>query len=508
MWTVIVPNGELVQIDFIEQFDITKSTECDQEYVEIRDGATINGNVIGKFCGKMPPTQYSTSNMITIKYYTDIVVPMNGFKANISLAKCGGFYRSPSGIIKSTNYPGLGGYEKNSVCEYRLIGQPGSAMNLTFLDLHLPNAENCSTTDHIEIYSIIRTEIDSNDSRTDEIGRYCGNEQLPDSILTSSEVLVRFVTMNGNDLFRGFRILYNTSVEKCGGELSSESGFITSPGYPTGRPFRQYCEWRITVPKGRRIRADILDFDFGETSNIRRTGFYARISVPQSLTFYNDFTYLSRIKRLWRNDTTEPVYSSDNRMLVSLWLKYNAGHRGFKIRFSSDETTVCTGNLNSDEGTIASPQNVSSYYCEYQRDPSKPFIRDASNVGTMGIYITEEASPTTMMCGVISPVHIQYLPLTRNRVFKKVCNTTNVFPPVASPFTEVKIGARKGGFHQDVAPFTLNYKIHNCGELIKNTQEVTIRNPTFPQNYGRVACAWQYTTVENAPIAVSCKMFV
>lgn len=498
-----MPSGQLIQVDFIERFDVTNSNDCDQEYVEIRDGGTTNGNVIGKFCGKMPPSQYSTSNMLRIKYYTDIVVPMNGFKANISLAKCGGFYRSSSGIIQSNNYPGLGAYEKNSICEYRLIGQNGSPVNLTFLDLHLPPAENCSTTDHIEIYSIVQTDRNSNDSTTDKIGRYCGTDRLPDSILTSSEVLVRFVTMNGNNIYRGFRISYSTSVEKCGGEVSSESGFITSPGYPNGRPFRQYCEWRITVPKGRRVKADLLDFDFGETQTIRRTRFYTRISVPQSLTFYNDFTYNSRIKRLWQNETTESVYSSDNRMLISLWLKYNAGHRGFKLRFSSDEPTICVGNLNSDEGTIESPKNASTYFCEYQRDPNRPFISDASNVGTIGIHITESANPSTMYCALLSPIHVQYLPYTRVRIFTKQCNITNEYPAIASPFPEVKISAKKGGYHSDVAPFTINYKIHNCGRLIKNTQEITIRNPTFPANYGRVACAWQYTTVENAPIAVS-----
>lgn len=247
VWTIIVPSGELIQVDFIERFDVMASKNCDQEYVELRDGGTVNANVIGKFCGKMPPSQYSTSNMLRIKYYTDISVPMNGFKANITLAKCGGYYRSTSGIIQSNNYPGLGGYEKHSTCEYHLIGQFGSAMNLTFLDLHLPSADNCSTTDHIEIYSIVQANRNSNDSVADEIGRYCGNEQLPDSILTSSEVLVRFVTMDGNNMFRGFRISFTTSVEKCGGEVTAESGFVTSPGYPSGRPFRQYCEWRITV---------------------------------------------------------------------------------------------------------------------------------------------------------------------------------------------------------------------------------------------------------------------
>lgn len=247
VWTVIVPSGELIQVDFIERFDIKLSNDCDQESVELRDGGTANGNVIGKFCGKMPPSQYSTSNMLRIKYQTDIAVPMNGFKANISLAKCGGYYRSASGFVQSSHYPGLGAYEKNSVCDYHLVGEFGSAMNLTFLDLHLPDSWDCNSTDHIEIYSVVRVEKDSNDSTIDEIGKYCGSDRLPQSILTSSEVLIRFVTTSGNNIFRGFKISFTSSAEKCGGEVTSERGFISSPGYPIGRPYRQYCEWRITV---------------------------------------------------------------------------------------------------------------------------------------------------------------------------------------------------------------------------------------------------------------------
>ncbi len=255
------------------------------------------------------------------------------------------------------------------------------------------------------------------------------------------------------------------------------------------------------------MKAEILDFDFADSgfstsvAGARPTN--SRVSVPQSLTLYNDFMYTSRIRRLWQNDTTGSVYSSDNRMLISLWLKYNAGHRGFRLRYSSDEPTICMGNLNSEEGIIESPRNISTYFCEYQRDPSIPLLREGSDVGTMGIYITESALVSLTYCHLISPIHVQYLPFTRIRIFTKQCNTTNEFPPVASPFSEVKIGTKKGGYHSEVAPYTISYKIHNCGSVIKNTQESTIRKPIFPQNYGRVACAWQYETIENSPISVS-----
>ncbi|KAJ6633725.1 Cubilin like, partial [Pseudolycoriella hygida] len=495
VWTVIVPSGELIQVNFIERFDIKNSKSCEEEYVELRDGGTVNGNLIGQFCGQMPPTQYSSSNVLRIKYYTDTTMPMNGFKANISLAKCGGYYRYRSGVIQSSHYPGLGAYEKNSICEYHLIGRDGSSMNLTFIDLNLPSSDDCSTTDHLEIYSVLNSEEESSEPTKDEIGKYCGSGRLPPSILTSSNVLVRFVTMNGNNLYRGFRISFSFSMEKCGGEVTADTGFITSPGYPIGRPFRQYCEWRVTVPKGRRVKAEIVDFDLGFIPLTGSGRYYARVSFQQSLTFYNDFKYSSRIKKIGLNDTTEPVYSSDNKMLISLWIKNNAGHRGFKLEFSSDEPSICSGNFNSDEGTIESPKNVSTYYCEYGRDPSAPLVAEETNAGTLAIYIAESSVISSSVCLVISPIIVEYLPSQRQRVFTQKCNASSEFPPIASPFQQTKVITKKGGYYSQVSPYTISYKVNKCGKLIRDTQEVVIRNPQFPPNYGRVACAWQYSTI-------------
>lgn len=108
IWKVIAPNGELLVVDFIERFDLTSSRNCTDEFVEIRDGSTTAASLVGKFCQDKPSTQYTTSNMARIHYFTDVSVPKNGFKAKISMAKCGGSFTSWSGFISSKNYPGLG----------------------------------------------------------------------------------------------------------------------------------------------------------------------------------------------------------------------------------------------------------------------------------------------------------------------------------------------------------------------------------------------------------------
>lgn len=108
IWRIAAPNGELIIIEFLERFDLTSSRNCTQEYVEIRDGSTMAASTIGRFCDAIPPTQMTTSNMARVHYFTDVLVPKNGFKAKLSIAKCGGSYNSWRGFVTSKNYPGSG----------------------------------------------------------------------------------------------------------------------------------------------------------------------------------------------------------------------------------------------------------------------------------------------------------------------------------------------------------------------------------------------------------------
>lgn len=49
----------------------------------------------------------------------------------------------------------------------------------------------------------------------------------------------------------------------CTTEVNAPSGVIESRGYPTPVPRRSYsfCSWMITVPEGRRVSLNIVDFD-------------------------------------------------------------------------------------------------------------------------------------------------------------------------------------------------------------------------------------------------------
>lgn len=108
VWRVTAPNGELLKMEFIERFDLTKSRNCPDEYVEIHEGATSTAPIVGRFCREKPQPIFTSSNMMRITYFTDVPVPRNGFKAKISFARCGKSIYANSGFVASPGFPGKG----------------------------------------------------------------------------------------------------------------------------------------------------------------------------------------------------------------------------------------------------------------------------------------------------------------------------------------------------------------------------------------------------------------
>lgn len=60
---------------------------CQLAFVELRDGATVNSELINTFCKGIPSSQYTTGNMLYVRFFTNAPDPKNGFKANVSIGK-------------------------------------------------------------------------------------------------------------------------------------------------------------------------------------------------------------------------------------------------------------------------------------------------------------------------------------------------------------------------------------------------------------------------------------
>ena len=85
-WVIVAPIGESVRVDFLDRFDLTYSSNCHLEYVELRDGSTQNAQLLGTLCKEKPMTINTKSNTLRIKYFTDVTDPKNGFKGKSSFS--------------------------------------------------------------------------------------------------------------------------------------------------------------------------------------------------------------------------------------------------------------------------------------------------------------------------------------------------------------------------------------------------------------------------------------
>lgn len=79
--------------------------------------------------------------MLYVKYFTEIDIPKNGFKAKISVDDCGGTIRGFKGKLQFTDKNNLG---KPKNCTWYFIGLKNSFLTLSFDFLDI-SQNNCTS---------------------------------------------------------------------------------------------------------------------------------------------------------------------------------------------------------------------------------------------------------------------------------------------------------------------------------------------------------------------------
>jgi hypothetical protein len=82
-WTITVPFGFSVTLNF-EIFEVSiNPPPCQYDYVEIRDGGDQTSELLGRFCGKtLPGSITSTGNQLFVKFHSDLSTSRKGFSAS------------------------------------------------------------------------------------------------------------------------------------------------------------------------------------------------------------------------------------------------------------------------------------------------------------------------------------------------------------------------------------------------------------------------------------------
>ncbi|XP_072307339.1 cubilin [Eucyclogobius newberryi] len=344
VWVITVPNGEAVQLDFHDDFYIEHTSNCQYDYLEVRDGSDWSADLLSRLCGNtLPSTQRSSGSSMTLRFRTDTSVTHKGFKAQYSISTCGGRFIGQTGLIHSPGFPGSN-YPDNSQCEWYLEGPTGHYLTLSYQNLSLTSG--CSQ-DYVEIREYNASGL--------VLGRHCGSA-LPAPMDTSdSFAYVKFVS-DGSGNAPGFSLKFEASVEVCGGELNAPSGTISSPNYPNLYPHSRVCRWDVVAVPGRRVTLTINDLRLEGSGT---SCLYDYVEVLNGLA--------ADAPRLQRFCGSVPagtqVQSSGNTMAVVFRTDASVSNGGFSATYSTDEPAVCGGILGSASGgNLTSPEYLLSNY--------------------------------------------------------------------------------------------------------------------------------------------------
>ncbi|XP_037817925.1 cubilin homolog [Lucilia sericata] len=468
-WRVVAPQGEIIQIEFLERFDMN-SRYCSQEYLELFDGSTSLSRNIGRYCRK-PPNLRTTQNMLYIHYLTDIAEPRNGFKARISISRCGGTYSENYGTIKSPGYPAS--YPSSSQCDFVINLTGKNLIRIKLIDINLPyNETKLSSSDHLEIISI-----GGPDTNSQSIMVYGNTTNSTEFLINSNKVVVRFHTFLKTFAFRGFSLIYNSDGSYCANVVTGVSGEIIM-NLPAKQYYQNTCTWKITVPKKQRVRLDFLNMEAMKDQNFSSS---LRISLN------NNFDYSSEIITFTPStfNSSMVLQSTDNIMYVRVIIpRSNSILRPLKARYSSKEESPCPSDIDEDNnsGSIDIPGLETifrgNFYCG---------IKIKLNEGeTIAFNIS-----TLLVSGYRGMGRLQY-PLVFRDSYMNTQYRNNLTEYIhAQSQTKGSISIAQDADNR-IQRLKMSFRIYPCGGVINVNPGLEIKTPQVNTNNsdGQIVCVW------------------
>uniref|UniRef100_A0A4W3K7X0 Cubilin n=1 Tax=Callorhinchus milii TaxID=7868 RepID=A0A4W3K7X0_CALMI len=486
-WTITVPAGEAVQLDFEDLFYIEPDSQCAFDYLELHDGPSSNSPLISRLCGSTSPsTQKSTGNVMHVRFRTDARTTHAGFKARYSIARCGGTLIGIDGYLQSPGYPSSN-YPDNVQCEWYLKGPTGHYLTITYDALDLEDTPNC-TKDFVEIREYSST------GRL--LGKHCGSTTFDPMDTSDSFAYVRFHTDASNNK-KGFRLGFEASVDGCGGELTASTGTITSPNYPNLYPHSRRCVWKITVQEGRRVTLSITDLHLEAHENCDL----------DFVAIYNGLQPNSpRLQKYCGNlNSNVSVMSSGNTMQLVFVTDALVSNGGFSATYTSEEDAVCGGTLGDpNEGTFTSPgyngklDYMSNLNCEW-------LIQNPSSTGS-SIYIE------------FINFHLEHHTLceqdhvairsenSAGELLVQLCGELTPGLSLVIANSQVWVHFMSNPSVEDIG-FNAKYRFTECGG-IQTGSTGRISSPNFPSPYtASTHCAWLLEAPEGHTISLSFTVF-
>ncbi|XP_063786797.1 procollagen C-endopeptidase enhancer 1 [Pseudophryne corroboree] len=144
---------------------------------------------------------------------------------------------------------------------------------------------------------------------------------------------------------------YTRPVFLCGGDITGDSGYIASEGFPNYYPHSKKCVWNIKVPEDHIVILSFRVLDMESDPTCR----YDYLNV------YNGRSESSqRLARLCGTFRPGALMSTGPEMMLEMGTDEGSGGRGFLAWYSAgaphlNENLLCGGKLEKPQGSVMSP---------------------------------------------------------------------------------------------------------------------------------------------------------
>ncbi|XP_048417522.2 cubilin isoform X2 [Stegostoma tigrinum] len=467
-WVINQPEGQVVTLNFIS-FDIENATNCNNDYVEVKDGPVIDSPLIGKYCGtNIPPIIQSMQRSMFVKFKTDSKISSHGFQVKYGSAVkgCTEVLTKPVGTISSPGYPT--DYPHGAKCIWYISVQPGNVIRLTFDFFNLEYHMNCAK-DYVEVFdngTIFYGRL---------IGRFCGRS-VPPSVTSSGSLMSLLFVSDSSIAIQGFAASYDSldASSVCREEFFEFTGTLTSPNYPNGYSRNQECIYTINVENNKQILLNFTHFclDGYQTCTsgyveIRNGGYETSPLVGQ-----------------YCGSKAPPLITSHSNQL---WIKFKSDntlqYRVFKARWDGT-TTGCGGTLITSTGSFTSP----NYPMPYSHNAECYWLIQTSAGSVIELQFEQFHLDSSAGC------NYDYLAVyngnnSNSQLLAKLCGR-QILAPILSPGNSMYIKLRTdssvtaGGFFAKYA--------HICqGVIIANRSQGILESINFPRPYpSKQDCTW------------------
>ncbi|XP_061841495.2 suppressor of tumorigenicity 14 protein-like [Nerophis lumbriciformis] len=179
--------------------------------------------------------------------------------SSVSVRKSFNVHVREGGVVQSPGFPDSP-YPPGVYLQWRLRADPAHRVRLDFDTLIL---EDDCERDFVKIYDSLAP------IEQATITEHCGFPHRSLSFVSSGSVMLLTLVTDQQKNFPGFRATYSQvslAPPDCGGTLSGDAGFFSSPFFPSSYPPGSVCVWSIQVPEDKSVKVEFQKFYVGNDS--------------------------------------------------------------------------------------------------------------------------------------------------------------------------------------------------------------------------------------------------